>query len=185
MAKISQYGSIGTIDPAADVIAIVDTSGNTTNKATIDQLGAVTQTLSNKTLMSPAFAGTSTYATTHSEESTVYGDIQTSSTSPATVVSYTMADETLVVFDVLVGVSRRTNVTKGGRYKRSFVYRRTGGGAPTIVGAVESSTDQETTAGDDVTIDVSSNDVRVRFTAADSDGRNIIGILHVLKVLAT
>lgn len=38
---------------ADDVLAIVDTSVSTTKKITVDELGAVTQTLTNKTLTSP------------------------------------------------------------------------------------------------------------------------------------
>ena len=116
---------------------------------------------------------------------TEWTDAATSSTSPTTLASYEMADETLVAFDVIVTCARKTNVTKGGRYKRSVVYRRTGGGAPTIVGALESGTDQETTAGDDVTIDVSGNDVRVRVTAADSDPRNWFAEFRVQETDST
>lgn len=136
-------------------------------------------------LTSPVFTGTPKYAAARGNIPSVVGEAQTSSTSPVTVASYTMADESLCAFDVIVTCARRTSVTKGGRYKRSVVYRRTGGGAPTIVGSLESGTDSETTAGDDVTIDVSGNAVRVRVTAADSDGRNWLAEMRVQETLAT
>lgn len=130
-----------------------------------------TQTLTNKVIDSPEITGTPFASTTHGSVLPVLTEVSTSSTSPTTCGSYGMGDESLVAFDVIVVCVRATNATKGGRYKRSVVYRRTGGGAPTIVGTLESGTDQETTSGDGVTIDVSSNDVRVRVTAADSDPR--------------
>lgn len=142
-------------------------------------------TLTNKTLTSPIVNGSPQYVGTRGSIKSVVGEVQTSSTTAATIASYAMADETLCAFDVIVTCARRTNVTKGGRYKRSFVYRRTGGSAPVILGSLESGTDQETTAGDNVTIDVSSNDVRVRGVAADTDGRNWFCEIRVQETLAT
>jgi hypothetical protein len=138
---------------------------------------AHTQTLTNKTLTSPTISGptvsgTVVYQGTRFSIRSIPGEVQTSSTSATTVASYTMTDETHCQFDAIVTFARRTNVTKAGTYKLSVAYRRTSAGAPTIVGALVTQTDQETTAGDTVTIDVSSNDVRVRVTAADTDGRN-------------
>ncbi len=104
------------------------------------------------------------YTGTSSRQFSIYGDVTTSGNSATTVASYAMTNETLCAFDVIVTAARATNVTKGGRWKRSVVYRRTSSGAPTIVGTLESGTDQETDAGFDVTIDVSSNTVRVRVT---------------------
>jgi len=110
---------------------------------------------------------------------------QTSSTSQTTTGTFTMADETLCTVDIIAVCARRTNVTKGGRYKRSVVYRRTGGTGPQIVGSLESGTDQETNAGDDVTIDVNGNDIRGRVTAADTDPRNWTVHMVVHEQLAT
>lgn len=151
---------------------------------------AHTQTLTNKTLTaptltSPVFGGTPQYTATRGSIKSVVAEVQTSSTSQTTCGSYTMTDETLCAFDIIVTCARRTNVTKGGRYKRSVVYRRTSAGAPTIVGVLEAGVDQETTAADDVTIDVSSNDVRVRVTAADADPRNWFVEIRVQETLAT
>lgn len=111
--------------------------------------------------------------------------VQTSSTTTTTLYAYTMADETCVTIDFVVTMARRTNVTKAGRYKGSATYRRTGGGAPALVGAAEYATDQETTAGDGVAIDVSSNDIRIRVTAADADNRNWFGEARVQVTVAT
>ena len=117
----------------------------------------------------------------------IFGELQTSAAgaSATPLASYTMVDESICAFDVVVTMARQTNVTKGGRYKRSVAYRRTAGGAPAIVGAIETGTDQETTAGDDVTINVSGNIVRVIVTAADADPRNWTCELRVQETLAT
>lgn len=138
---------------------------------------AHTQTLTNKTLTSPSISGptisgTVIYQGTRFSIRSIPGEVQTSSTTTATVASYTMPDERHCQFDAIVTFARRTSVTKAGTYKLSVAYRRAAGGAPTIVGALVTQPDQETTASDTVTIDVSSNDVRVRVTAADTDGRN-------------
>ncbi len=115
----------------------------------------------------------------------VIGEVQTSSTAATTVTSYAMSDDTHCQFDAIVTFASRTAVTKAGTYKLSVGYRRTAAGAPTIVGALVTQTEQETTAGDTVTIDVSSNDVRVRVTAADTDGRNWSCELRVQETLDT
>ena len=91
--------------------------------------------------------------------------ITTTDATVTTVASWFMADETAVAVDVLVLGSKRTAVTEVGRYKRSVVYCRTGGGVATIVGALESGTDEETSAGLDVTIDTDgAATIRVRVT---------------------
>lgn len=112
-------------------------------------------------------------------------EVSTTDATVTTLTSFAMADESLVAFDVVVTAARQTNVTKGGRWKRSVVYRRTSAGAPTIVGTLESGTDQETDAGWDVTIDVSSNDVRVRVTGAAATNINWTCELRAQETLAT
>lgn len=92
-----------------------------------------------------------------------FASIGTTDATVTTLTSFTMSDQSLCAFDVVVTAVKQTAADKGGRWKRSVVYRRNGAG-PTIVGALESGTDQETDAGFDVTFDVSSNDVRVRVT---------------------
>jgi hypothetical protein len=148
---------------------------------------SATQTLSAKTLSSPTIQQTGAHAVlfqgTRFAMKSVVGEIQTSSVSAATVVSYTMSDETHCEFDAIVTFARRTSVTKAGTYKLSVAYRRTSGGAPVIVGSLVAPTAQETEA-NTVTIDVSGNDVRVRFTAADTDGRNVSCELRVQETTA-
>lgn len=90
--------------------------------------------------------------------------VTTTDATVTTLTSYTMSDETMCYFTVIVTAARLTNVTKAAAYERRVAYRRTGGAAPTIIGSLVSGTDQETDAGMNVTIDVSSNDVRVRVT---------------------
>ncbi len=147
---------------------------------------ATVDTLTNKTLDSPVCIGTPVYQGTRFAIKSIIGEVQTSSTSATTVASYTMSNETHCLFDVIVTFARRTNVTKGGSYKRSVSYRRTSSGVATIVGALESGTDEETTAGDDVTIDTDGGStVRVRVTAADSDGRNWSCEIRLQETLTT
>jgi hypothetical protein len=119
-----------------------------------------------------------------SPERTRRAVLQTADATQQTLLAYTMTDETLAAFDLVVTAARRTNVTKAGRFKRSVVYRRTGGGAPTIVGAIETGTDQTTDAWL-VTVDVSGNDVRVRVTGAAATGINWSCSLRIQETLAT
>lgn len=142
-------------------------------------------TIASPLISSPTFSGTPIYQGTRFSIRSVVGEVQTSSTSATTVASFTMTDDTHAQFDAIVTFARQTSVTKAGTYKLSVGYRRAAGGAPTIVGALVQPTDQETTAGDTVTIDVSSNDVRVRVTAADSDTRNWSCELRVQETLDT
>ncbi len=147
---------------------------------------ATVDTLTNKTLDSPVCIGTPVYQGTRFSIKSIIGEVQTSSTSATTVASYTMSNETHCLFDVIVTYARRTNVTKAAAYKRSVSYRRTSAGVATIVGALESGTDEETTSGDDVTIDTDGGStVRVRVTAADSDNRNWSCEIRLQETLAT
>ena len=93
-------------------------------------------------------------------------EVQTADATVTTLASYALADETLAVFDVVVTCVRQVGATKGGSYVRRVVYRRTGAGVATIVGALETpSPDEETDAGLDVTIDTDgAAAVRVRVT---------------------
>lgn len=152
-------------------------AGGTNKFLNLDASGNVlpTSTLSGVTLASPTITGTTTYQGTRYKVTDLVGELQTSTSSANQVITgatYTMANETVATFEAVVHYARRTNVTKAGKYVRVVTYRRTGGGAPTIVGAIETGTDQETTAADDVTFTVSGNIVQVACTPADTDGRN-------------
>ncbi|MBN9160864.1 MAG: hypothetical protein J0I07_07870 [Myxococcales bacterium] len=144
----------------------------------------VTQTLSNKTLASPVITGTPQYAATRGRIYSVVGEVETTSPAQKTVASFTVKDETLCAFDIIVTCARRTNVTKGGRWKRSVVYRRTGGTSPVIVGTEESGTDQ-TTSGGSVLVYVSGFNVVVSVEADDADPRNWLCEMRVQETLAT
>jgi hypothetical protein len=178
----------GLTPPGSDGDLVTNTAGafgNLTPPAGSLVGTTSTQTLTNKTLTSPILGGTPQYTSARGSVRSVVGEVQTSSTSQTTVASYAMTDETLCAFDVIVTCARRTNVTKGGRWKRSVVYRRTSAAAPAIVGTLETGTDQETTAGDDVTVDVSGSSIVVLVTAADADARNWLCELRVQETLAT
>jgi hypothetical protein len=155
---------------------------------------AHTQTLTNKTLTAPTIGGTAVYTGTDANDTSLSlcpikirkAQVQTTDATVTTLLSYTMTDETLCAFDVVVTVARRTNVTKGGRYKRSVVYRRTSAGVATIVGTLETGTDQETTAGLDVTIDTDgANAVRVRVTGEAATNYNWACEMRIEETLAT
>lgn len=141
-------------------------------------------TLSNKTIASPVISGTPRYnLTTYGNIRSVVTETQLATVTPTSIGSFTMSDETLVTFDFIATAAKTTAVTKGGRYKGSVTYRRTSAGAPTIVGAAEYATAQETEA-NTVEFNVSSNDVQVRVTQADTDERNWILELRVQETNA-
>ncbi len=145
-----------------------------------------TTTIASGSLSSPTITGTVTYSGTNGTIRSIVGEVVTNSTGATTVASFTMSDETNCSFDAIISYSRRTSVTKSATYKRAVTYRRTGTGNCTIVGTIETGTDQETTAGDDVTIDTDgTTTVRVRVTAADSDSRNWFCELRVQEVRNT
>lgn len=146
---------------------------------------AFAQTLTNKTLSAPTVTGTVTYQGTRLRILSIPGEVQTSDATVTTVASFAMSDETSCAFDVIVTASRQTNVTKCGRWKRSALYSRTSAGAPTLIGAIETGTDEETDAAWDVTLDVSSNTVRVRVTGAAATALNWTCELRVQETLAT
>lgn len=170
--KITELTAITSV-ATGDLLPIIDVSAGNSKSSTVAKL-----------FESPTISGTPIYQGTRLAIKSVVGEVQTSSTSATTVASYDMTDETHAQFDAIVTFARRTNVTKAGTYKVSVAYRRTGGAAPTIVGSLVALTDQETTAGDGATIDVSGNTVRVRVTSADTDPRNWSCELRVQETTA-
>ena len=116
--------------------------------------------------------------TAYANKHALNGSLRTASTSATDItgMTFAMSDETCCTFIYEVTMARRTAVTKAGNYHGKVTYRRTGGGAPTIVGAAVTDTDQETTGGDGVAFAVTSNTISVQATAADSDGRNWVGL---------
>lgn len=144
-----------------------------------------TPTLQTPAISSPVVTGSVQRQGTNADAWGSFNEAQTASTTTTSCGSYIMADESSIAIDAIVGVSRRTNVTKAGRFKRSAVYTRTGGGAPTLVGSIDTGMDQTTGSGDAVTFDVSGNTVRVRVTAGDADNRNWSCELRVQETRAT
>ncbi len=145
---------------------------------------AVNAVLTSPDISDPTVTGTPVYQGTHGSIKSVVGEVTTSSTSATTVASYAMVDESHCRFDAVVSYVRKTNATKAGSYQRTVDYRRTSAGAPTIVGTLDTGNDHETTPADSVTIDVSSNTVRVRVTAADSDDRYWFCELRIQETLS-
>lgn len=104
---------------------------------------------------------------------TVLGSVTTSSVTPLDVPIYNdIAGDGIYYLEATVIMTRLTDATKAGVYKRSVLYRRVNFGTVTIVGSVQTPVpDQETTAGDDVTLVANGPSIQVRVTAADSDPR--------------
>ncbi len=176
--KISDLPAAGSV--LATNIVIIDDATPLTKKATVTQL------LDSKIINSPTITGTVIFQGTRMRILSIPGEVQTTNDTVTTVVSFTMLDQTLCAFDVIVTAALQTAVTKGGRWKRSVVYRRAGGVA-TIVGAIETGTDQETDAGLDVTIDTDgANVVRVRVTGLPATTNlNWTAELRVQETVAT
>ncbi len=99
--------------------------------------------VSSKTLVDPIITGTVIYQGTRMRILSISGEVQTTDDTVTTVVSFAMVGGTLCAFDVIVTASLQGSPTDGGRWKRSVVYRRTNSGTPTIVGTLETGTDQE------------------------------------------
>lgn len=136
MATITSLSSIGTIDPANDVLPIVDVSLNTLFKVTPNALfgitGAVvgttdTQTLTGKTLTSPTISGptlsgtiTGTYViggtpTFPSSVATLTGtQTLTNKTLTAPIISGGSIDNSSITVDSIAGHTTSTIVTVGG-----------------------------------------------------------------------
>lgn len=103
--------------------------------------------------------------------------------NPFHIVRFDMTDECFCTFTAKVAMTLRTSTTKAGMYEGRAAYRRTAGGAPTIVGAAAYEPEQETTAGNGVTFTVAGNEVWVYFQAADNnDLMNLACVLEVMEL---
>ncbi len=114
----------------------------------------------------------------------VFEEYTTTNATQVAIITFPMVDETACAFDVIVTACRSPAATKGGRWKRSAVYRRTSGGSATIIGTIETGTDQETDAGFDVTFSVSSSSVRVMITGLASNTIHWTAELRVQETAA-
>jgi hypothetical protein len=173
--EISELPAALSVDDL-DLVPVVDVSTGTTKKTTA---GIIRNSLS-----APIITGTVTYQGARCRILSIVGEVQTASTSPTLVASFTMGLQTSCAFDALVTYTRRTSVTKSAGYKRHVNYLRAAG-APAIVGAIVSGTDQETTPADDVTFTLNGNTIEVTVTAADADPRNWTCELRVQETDAT
>ncbi len=142
--------------------------------------------LSDRTLANPTITGTSTYQGTRFRILSIPGELQTTDATASNILTFTMVDETVCSFDVVVTACLQGAATDGGRWKRSVVYRRTGAGVPAIIGTLETGTDQEVSAGLDVTIDSDGVDtIRVRVTGILATNFNWSCELRVQETRAT
>lgn len=103
----------------------------------------------------------------------VVAELVTTVAGAAPCGSFATLDNFAYAVDIITTVTSYglTGTLRVGRYKRSALYYRNGG-APILVGTIESGTDKELVAGDAVTLDVSGNDIRCLVTPADGDDRN-------------
>lgn len=107
--------------------------------------------------------------------------VQTTDATVTSLLTYAMADNTTAIFEARVTGDVNAGANSAG-YIRQSVYKRTGGGAATIVGAQVLALTAEDNAAWDCTIDTDgANTVRVRVTGAaattvDWMGRLIIDL---------
>jgi len=96
-----------------------------------------------------------------------YAQLTTTDATETTVWSYTMSDTTIVHLEVFIESSRTDSGTNSAAYQLRGAFKRRGGGA-TVIGVVtkESYEDAALTT---VTIDASSNDVRVRVASRGAE----------------
>lgn len=146
---------------------------------------AVTRTLTNKTLGAPVVTGTVVYQGTKLRVLSIPGEALTLGISTAVIAQFTMLDETSVKVDFTASMKAFGVNAKSGGFAGSATYMRSGGGAPTLVGAIGYASQQRTVGGDDVTFSVSGNIVRVLAASADVDTRNWTCELRVAETLAT
>jgi hypothetical protein len=92
-----------------------------------------------------------------------YAQVTTTDTTTTTVWSYTMSDTTILHLEVFVEASRTDSGTNCAAYQLRGAFKRRGGGA-TAIGAATSEGYED--AAVSVTMDASSNDVRVRVGVA-------------------
>jgi len=103
-----------------------------------------------------AFAGSGQVQTTNA--------VQTTDATVTTVASFTLADNTVYWFEATI-IGRDTSGTDRAFYIRSTLAYRQSAGSATL-GALQTIVTDETNAAWDATLDVSTNDVRVRVTGA-------------------
>lgn len=90
-----------------------------------------------------------------------------------TIATFSMADETAIQMEVTMVAVRTAAVTKAETYKRFVSYRRTGGGAPTIIGSATATHTAEVDAAADITFVVSGNDIQVKFTGVATNNWDV------------
>ena len=87
-------------------------------------------------------------------------------------MSWPVVDGTTVSVDFVVIMKAVGTTAKASRYAGNVTYQRNSAGAPSIVGAADYATVQETTAGDGAVFNLASNTLQVDVTSADADDRN-------------
>lgn len=96
--------------------------------------------------------------------------VRTTDATVTTTQTINIPDSCLYLVEAHI-IGQRTGGSSGAAgdgagYIRRGLYTRTGGGAPTLVGAVQDGYTAESQAGWDCTLDISGNTVRVRVTGA-------------------
>lgn len=96
--------------------------------------------------------------------------VKTTDATVTTVNTFFIPDNSITLIESYI-VGQRTGGSggtagDGAGYIRRGLYKRTGGGSPTLIGSVQDGFTAESQAGWDCTLDVSGNNVRVRVTGA-------------------
>jgi hypothetical protein len=153
-----------------------------------------TQTLSNKTLATPAITGaaamsgvTNGYLCTHTgTKARIYEyvrELQTTTATTTPIMTWPVIDGATTTIDYVIIMKAVGTTAKAARYSGNVTYQRNSAGAPSIVGAEDYGTPQETTAGDDAAFAISTNDLLVNVTSADGDDRNWFIRASITEVL--
>lgn len=115
----------------------------------------------------------------------IFAELTTSATGATAIVSIPLADETAIALDVYVTHAQGATATISGAWKRQAMWRRTGGGSPTLVGSVVSGTDLEGATADDVGITADGNNIVVQVTPSTTATRHWLCELRVQESRAT
>lgn len=110
-------------------------------------------------------------------------ELQSTTATTFALASWPVVDGTTTRVEFTVVMKATGTTAKAASYKGSVTYQRNSAGTPTICGAAEYDTAQETTAGDGVAFNLAGNNLQVDATSADADDRNWTIYLKIYECL--